>query len=163
MSIYIDARLDVLAWVNRKAGTKLGINDVIFSKPIVNPDVGATKNSKIRLTMRPEAAGFKGTVVLSYDRLSLANLANYPKPKYPPQASVGASVYTLLTKLRSSYGVWLTQDDLEETFVTDNGAYGQVILKAKAESVGWVGEYVLVLSDKVPLAALFKTVSINWS
>lgn len=163
MSIYNDSRLDVLAWFNKKAGTKFSLADVIFSKPVVNTDAGATLNSKIRVTMARTAAGYKGTVVVAYNRLNLANIANYPTPKYPPQASVGTSVYDLLQKLRNSYGIYLTRDDLEETFVTDDGAYGRVLLKAKADSVGWVGQYTLVLSSKIPLIDLFKTTSINWS
>lgn len=163
MSIYNDSRLDVLAWFNKKAGTKFALSDVIFSKPIVNTDVGATLNSKIRVTMARTTASYKGTVVVAYNRLNLANIANYPTPKYPPQAPLGTSVYDLLQKLRNSYGIYLTQDDLEETFVTDDGAYGRVLLKAKADSVGWVGEYTLVLSSKIPLIDLFKTTSINWS
>jgi hypothetical protein len=163
MSIYNDSRLDVLAWFNKKAGTKFTLDDVIFSKPIVNTDPGATLNSKIRVTMARTNTAYKGTVVLAYNRLTLANIGNYPRPKYPPQAPVGSSVYDLLPKLRNTYGIYLTRDDLEETFVTDDGAYGRILLKAKADSIGWNGEYTLVLSSKIPLADLFKTKSINWS
>lgn len=163
MSIYNDSRLDLVAWINKKAGTKFGLADVILSKPVVNSDAGATTNSKIRVTIHRTTASWKGTVVLGYNRLTLANIANYPRPKYPPRAALGSSVYDLLPKLRNTYGIYLTSDDLEETFVEDNGAFGRVLLKAKADSVGWIGEYMLVLADKVPLADLFRTKSINWS
>jgi hypothetical protein len=72
-------------------------------------------------------------------------------------------VYALLQKLRNSFGIFFSEADLEETFVVDDGAYGKVLLKAKADSIGWVGEYTLSLAGKIPLADLFKTSSINWS
>lgn len=163
MSIYLESEVDLLNWVSVKAGATLLAKDVVFSKPFVNDNPANTKNTKIRMTMLQSSTTYKGSHVLYYDRLNLSGLANFPVPDYPPISSVGESVYTLLQKIRNSMGVVFTERDLVETFVEDDGEAGRILLKAKPDSVGWIGEYYLELAPKPPLAGLFKSDKINWS
>jgi hypothetical protein len=164
MSIYQESKVDLVAWINKKAGVTFAATDFIFSPPAVNDNPAtSTKNTKLRITVVPERAGYKGTSVIYYDRLSLAKLADFPVPDYPPTGGVGQSVYDLLARIKTATGIPFTSDDLEETFVEDDGANGRVLLKAKATSLGWIGQFYLVLGAKPSFAALFKTDSINWS
>lgn len=162
MSIYNDPKLDILAWVNKKTGVTFLQTDLIFSTPKANAQ-GVTPNTKLRVTVSNDHPDYNGTVVIDYHRLVLSNLANFPVPDYPPTAVVGASVYSLLQKIRDSMGIYFTQDDLEETFVTDNGSHGEVLLKAKDTSLGWVGEFPLLLGGKRAFSTLFRFKQINWS
>lgn len=164
MSIYQESKADLVAWISKKAGVTFAWSDFTFSNPAVNDNPAVSnKNTKIRATLKPEKVGYKGSTVVYYDRLSLAKLADFPAPDYPPTGGVGQSVYELLTRIRTSMGIVLTADDLEETFVEDDGANGKVLLKAKATSVGWTGQFYLVFAPKPSFASLFKTNSIDWS
>lgn len=163
MSIYLESETDLLAWVSKKAGQKIEAADVVFSPPVVNPDVEHPENSKIRMTAVQNHPTLAGSEVLWYNRLDLAVLENYPAPDYPPVAGVGTSVYELIPKIRNAMGIEFTERDLVETFVEPNGVYGRVLLKAKPTSVGWIGEHYLDMAERPSITTLFKSDKILWS
>lgn len=163
MSMFLEARTDIVAYVNKKGGTKFTVDDFRFSAPQAQAQ-GAAKNTKVRLTLRTLHPTFQGSVVFDYNRLDLVGFSNIPTPFAPPSGTPGQSVYTLLQKIRNAYGVFLTQDDLEDVAIQDDGANGRVLLKAKANSHGWIGEYLLVLAAKPALSTLFtRGTTVNWS
>ena len=163
MSIYQVSKADLVGWVNKKAGMTFAEADLIFSPPIVNPDPVPVKNTRIRVTVAASRAGYQGTAVVDYDRLSLANLANFPVPDFPPTGGIGQSVYDLLGRIKSSTGISFTTDDLVDTQVEEGGTNGKVLLKAKPTSLGWTGEFYLLLGAKPQFSKLFKSNAINWS
>lgn len=163
MSMYQEGRADIVSYVNKKGGTTFTVSDFVFSVPQAQAQ-GAAKNTKVRLTLIPTHATFKGSLVFDYNRLDLAGMSNIPRPAFPPVGTIGQSVYTLLQKIRNSYGVLLTQDDIEDTLIQDDGEAGRVLLKAKPNSYGWIGEYTLILAYKPALSTLFtRGTTVNWS
>lgn len=163
MSIYQESKVDVFNLLSKKAGVVISSTDFNVSLPAVNNDAAyPNQNTKIRLSPKPANTTYSGSVLLRYNRLSLNELANRPVFRYPPISSVGTSVYSLLSAIKTATGLNFTQDDLEETFVTESGDTGAVLLKAKETSLGWVGQYQLILGNKPQISTLFNSDTINW-
>lgn len=141
MSLLTPSRQDVLNYVNLANGTSYVLADVTFGTP--SPTEGSwqgnvtSKNTAVRLTA---AAGgtFQGTVVVVYDRLNLASLANIPG--FKPRASAPVTTHDILGGIKYFTGLNLSTNDIEPTPMTDNGdgTYSGT-LTAKAGSWGWYG------------------------
>ena len=162
MSVYLESKADIHAAFLKKTGLSIPLADLYFSRPAVNGNPAITQNTAIRLTILPTNASYQGSEVFYYNRLNLAQLANYPAPDYPPITTVGTSVYALLQAIKSSMGLSFTKDDLEETFVTGTESASFVLLKAKANSLGWTGQFNLPLGQPPLLSALFNRDTIDW-
>lgn len=98
---------------------------------------------------------FSGQSKVYYDRLNLANLANFTFTKN--SANVGVSVYTILDVIRNQTGITFTSDDLVDHAVVDTGNGLQVQLEAKPTSLGFTGTFNLPLKNLPSIATLFTT------
>lgn len=163
MSVYLESKADIHAAFQKKTGLSIPLADLIFSKPAVNDNPAFPQNTKVRITISPNNATYQGSEVIYVNRLNLANLANYPAPDYPPVAGAGTSLYAIFPDIKTNMGLTFTTDDLEETFVTSANGRESVVLKAKANSLGWTGQFTLPLGVKPLLSSIFARDFILWS
>lgn len=139
---------DLVNHVNAKNATNFTPADFTFSTPKVVSgswqEQFTAKNTAIRL-MSTEASNYQGRVVVLYDRLNLASLANiagWRIKAYQPQ-----TVHDLLTNIKYYTGIEFTTDDLEDLPITlDGNGTGNAQISAKPGSVGWVGSVLLPIT-----------------
>lgn len=163
MSVYNTSEDDLVGLFNKKTTLAVVRSDLIFGVPEVNLDSSKARNTKIRIAIRMDHPSLAGAEDFYIDRLDLSRLSSYPAPGYPPISPVGTSVYSMLGKIKSSMGLDFTTADLVETFVTEGGEAGYILLKAKPTSLGWIGEFNLPLGSKPLLSSLFVRDYILWS
>lgn len=147
---------DLAALLSDRAGVTFTAAQLSFSKPKATTQGESLRNTKVRATVLDTTPGYTGNVVLYYDRLDLSTF-NVPWALYLSfMAVVDAPVSTLLDKVRDTLGVVFTTDDLEETVVTDDGNGNlSLLLKAKATSLGWTGQFTLSLKSFPNIATAF--------
>lgn len=141
MSFLSPSRQDILNYVNLANSTSYVLADITFGTP--TPTEGSwqgnvtDKNTAVRLTA-PASGTFQGTVVVVYDRLNLASLANIKG--FKPRATNPATTHDILGGIKYFTGMNLSTNDIEQTPMTDNGdgTYSG-ILTAKSGSWGWYG------------------------
>jgi len=146
MAIYQPAKDVILAAVNAQNSLSIKATDVVFSAPkdIRGTDKGTItgKNTQIKLTAAPVGSGWSGKKNVTYNRLDLADLVTL----IGDTLIMGSSVQMLhdgLIGLNNRYGFIFDTGDLDNTEVewASEGATGKVMLRAKADSVGWIGAY----------------------
>lgn len=146
MAIYQPAKDVILAAVNAQNSLSIKATDVVFSAPkdIRGTDKGTItgKNTQIKLTAAPVGSGWSGKKNVTYNRLDLADLVTL----IGDTLIMGSSVQMLhdgLIGLNNRYGFIFDTGDLDNTEVewAADGATGKVMLRAKADSVGWIGAY----------------------
>lgn len=150
------AKDDLAALLSDRAGTTFTSAQVSFSNPKPTVQTESSYNTKVRVTMLDTTPNYTGSVVLYYDRLDLASF-NMPWALYLSfMAVVDAPLSTLLDKVRDTLGAVFTMDDLEETQVKDDGSGNlSLLLKAKATSLGWTGQFTLPLKAFPNIATAF--------
>lgn len=146
MSLYVDPKQSIIDAVNAANATTLKLTDVTFGAPAVaSSDVQSAsgKNTSLRLT--GNGSTWSGSVVVNYIRRDLNDLTKLVGSKL--KVAKVAQVHDLIKYLNYLYGMVLTTDDLENDPVAldENGA-GQITIRAKAGSFGWIGSYALTLS-----------------
>ncbi len=95
------------------------------------------KNTAIRLTAK-ESAPYEGSRVILYDRLNLASLVNIGGFKVAGLNPV--STYDLFDSIAFYTGIKFLEEDLEDLpVIYGQDGKGTVVLSAKPDSVGWVG------------------------
>lgn len=114
--------------------------------------VEASANSEVWV-IAGASSTFKGRTKVYFNRLNLADLANF---KMVPQQSVADyNLYDIFDTIRNQTGITFTQADLEPAVVVDTGTQLQILLKAKTGSLGFVGEYTLRLKNYPDISTVF--------
>lgn len=113
--------------------------------------------TRVQLTARDRVAKndpypYSGSISFQYRRLSLADTFAGTLDGYRPQLPTSTQV--VLDELTRRSGIAFTKDDivLEEIGRNNSAPY---VLKAKAESLRWVGELPIVLADLYDLEEVF--------
>lgn len=147
MSFLTPSKQDVLNYVNSTNSTTYVLADLVFGTPA--PTEGSwqgnvtTKNTVLRIAAAPGGT-YQGSVVVVYDRLNLASLANIPG--FKPRATNPATTHDILGGIRYFTGLNLSVDDIEPTPMTDNGDGTYTgTLTAKAGSLGWYGSIQVIV------------------
>lgn len=163
MSVYLSTKTDILAVLSAAAGVTLVDADLTLG-PVTPTVVGdnTPANSKMIVWISPSNASYKGGRQVFFDRLNLADcskIPQWPQDTFP----VGTSVYSMFASLKSSLGINFDTSDLVETFVTvDTGVYS-VMLQAKSDSLGWIGQYKFILPTPPQLSTAFNNNILQWS
>lgn len=133
----------LMAGLSSAAGVTLDAANFEFSlpKPSV-PEDNTVRNTKI-MTMASEAGIYKGSRVIYYDRLNLADMVNFEFTQAVLPNNTG--VHAMLRSIMAMTGLSFTEDDLVNHVSEPDGNGGvQVLLEAKPESIGWTGSFLLV-------------------
>lgn len=144
MSVFIDSKKSLLDYLNATNGTTMfTLENLVFSNPA--PVAGTwreevTQKNTFMKVNASETAGFKGRAVVTYDRLQLANFANY-KPAAILPAWEPTTTHDLLANVLYYFGLFLSPADIEDDpVVLDENGAGAVVLRAKTTSPLWLGE-----------------------
>lgn len=157
---------DFVLGINAANGTSFKTTDFIYGVPQVLTGTwqgqATTKNTAMRVTAK-EGLPFAGTKVCTYNRFDLAALtpANFPGLKCAAYSV--DSVADLFPMLAYWNGIQFSSDDLEDLPLVDNGDGTQTAtLRAKATSVGWIGEgTITVTQGSAPIDQLIVVTELN--
>lgn len=146
MSLFRDARSQVLADINAKNGTTLKASDVVWGPAQavagMNPQPTTTKNTAVTLSA---AAGspYSGQVQVCYDRLSFATVfANTPVNTYAKlRAFHPSTIHDLIPALNDYYGLELSTDDIEDGALSLVDGVGSATIIAKPGSWTWTDSF----------------------
>lgn len=145
MAIYQPSKNVLLDAINAQNSLTIKLTDIVFSAPkdIRGTEKGTTtgKNTQIKVSAAPVGSTWSGKKNVYYNRLSLADLPVLLGTTIAIGASM-ESIHPALTGLNNRYGFVFDTDDLEDSEIEWNpdGLTGTVLLKAKADSLGWVGQ-----------------------
>lgn len=143
MSLYVEPKLSILTAANTQNGLALKMTDVTFSTvAVASEDVQTTsgKNSTVQLV--GNGTTWNGTVAVNYNRLPLSDLLTLVGSTL--KVHQAATTLDLLRQLNYQYGMVLTADDIvDEPVILDGEGKGNVVLKAKVTSYGWIGSVAL--------------------
>lgn len=166
MSYMTQSIPDFLAALNAANSTAYTSADFIFGAPQVLSGTWqgqvTTRNTAVRVTAKA-GSPYQGTRQITYDRLDLASLTAANLPGFQCSAYNVTDVHSLLPMLQYWTGIQFTTDDLENNALVDNGDNTQTtLLKAKAGSLGWIGQASLTVSHgAAPIDALVTVTSLN--
>jgi len=154
---------EFLAALNAANSTTYVASDFLYGTP--QPVSGTwhgqvtTHNTAIKLTAAPGSL-YQGVQTLTYDRLDLAALTPVNIPGLQCSAYDVTSVHGLYPALLNWTGIMFGDDDLEDLALVDNGDQTlTATLKAKAGSLGWIGQSTL--SVKVGGAAIDQVITVT--
>lgn len=136
-----ESKYSLVDYVAKANGVTLNPDDISLSEPKVVAGTwreGTTeRNTAIRL-LGSETNVYEGRVVVTYDRLNLASLGEIPG--FQIRADGAVSVYDLLDSIKFYNALILTENDVEDTAIVDNGdGTFSAVISAKPTSVGWYG------------------------
>lgn len=144
--------------VNRQTLTYLAVDNAILSPTYPTEDPGVCQ---LRLTMKDEQ-DYRGTQVLTYNRLNLADLEMMlpVKPNIDPSAQ---RLYELLDNVTQGLGILLTEEDVYDSGLVYDPVRGwNVELKAKPESYRWYGIYRLYFENLPALSTTLTRLEFTW-
>jgi hypothetical protein len=154
---------EFLAALNAANSTAYVAGDFLYGTP--QPVSGTwhgqvtTHNTAIKLTA-VQGGLYQGTQTLTYDRLSLSALSATNMPGFQCSAYGVTTVHGLYPALLNWTGIMFGNDDLEDLALVDNGDNTlTATLKAKAGSLGWVGQTDLIV--KVGGAAIDQVITVT--
>lgn len=131
----VDALVDSINRLN--PGVNLVQTDYVYGLPTTVVDDPDNYNTSITITERNSNSAYEGSVVVRYNRRSLSDLqAILPN-------SIKVSELTNTTQfaelLNSTFGLSFTNDDIIEEPIGVPEAGGEITVRAKPTSVGWLG------------------------
>lgn len=151
MSLFRDARPQVLSDINTKNGITLKMADVLWGQAQavsgMNPQPSTSKNTAV--TLRAAAnSPYSGQVQVYYDRLSFATVfSSTPVNTYAKlRAFHPARIHDLIPALNDYYGLELTTDDIEDGELTLTDGIGSAVIKAKAGSLTWTDAFTVSIA-----------------
>lgn len=148
MALYRDARAQVLAAINSSNSLNLKQADVVFGAGEavagIVPAPTTTKNTRTILTAAPSAP-YSGKVPVFYDRLSFTKVFEHtPVNTYAKLRSFRpVRIHDLIPDLNNYYGLELTTADIEDGPLTLVDGVGSAVIRAKAGSLTWTGEFTV--------------------
>jgi len=166
MSFQHAAAFDIIGAINAANATAFKLTEVTFGTPQVLDGTWqgqlTSRNTGVRVTAKA-GSPYQGSKPFSYDRLNLASLNATNFKGYQCSAYNVTSVHGLFPMIAHWTGILFGTDDLEDLALVDNGNNTQTAtLKAKAGSLGWIGEATLIVSrGAAPLDQLLTVTSLN--
>lgn len=141
MSVFRTPLASLVNYINTANNMTLNPDDVTFSAPKNSAESwqGTTtgKNTYVKITAKPTAT-FKGSVVVTYDRLDLADYKKF-QPTKPLPAYQKTTTRELASRLLDTFGLNITPEDIVDEPLNLTDGAGRVNLKAEPTSLGWVG------------------------
>lgn len=155
MSAFMSAKDSIAAILSAKTGLTLTASQLYFSTPLAVDKQTFGGNTKIKVTGLA-GAPVKGSAIVYYDRLNLADFANF---QYTPIATPpGSTLYENLDEIRQMTGMILTQDDVNDAVVINGGGSESTLtVAAKANSLGWIGSVDLTFLQYPHISTVFSS------
>lgn len=164
MSVFLNPRASLLAYIGAANSMTVNDADVMLSAP--KPTKGTwresatTRNSFVKLTAK-DTAPYRGSVVLTYNRLDLADFAKL-KTKTPLPCYQLTRSKQLVKPILYYYGFVLTEDDVVDEDLNLTDGAGTYTLKAKDTSLGWIGQLPIdIVVGGAPIGDLATTKNLN--
>lgn len=132
--------LDAINIENNLQNNPLTWNQIAAGFPEKVTSVGADKNTRL-IIYGLKQGGYKGTVTLKYDRISLPEIFRNVTPVVVTEPV--ALLSQLLPKLNKTYGLSLDKDDIIEQSVADLGEDFLITVQLRAGCVAWEGDFEL--------------------
>jgi len=147
MSLYKDPVTTLLAVVGAANGNiALDAEDYDFISPAANSSGKyPTQNSQVIIKANNAFASYQGEVMVFYNRLSFVDLARLVDLTL--KAPSVTTSHDLLPFLNDRFGTLIGEDDVELVDAVDMGGYKTVELTAKADSLGWIGNCSVSVSQ----------------
>lgn len=162
MSIYQSIKDDIALVLTSTTGLTVTAAhfDIVKFRPSTAQE--SARNTKVYLRFTT-AAPIRSEGSAYYDRLNINGLRKLRNPNIAPQTAIeiGVSSYNVLTALRNEYGVVFTTADLEETFAVLSGEEVQILIKAKSDSMGWLGEDTFTFPQVPKLESAFSNTTLS--
>lgn len=132
--------LDAINIENNLQNNPLTWNQIAAGFPEKVTSAGADKNTRL-IIYGLKQGGYKGTVTLKYDRISLPEIFRNVTPVVVTEPV--ALLSQLLPKLNKTYGLSLDKDDIIEQSVADLGEDFLITVQLRAGCVAWEGDFEL--------------------
>lgn len=162
MSIYQKSLDDIALHLSRITGLTITKNHFTLHNTVATDHNGY--NTKTTILFK-DGAPVSGNKTFYYNRLDLASLVNLNTLRASRRSKINlgdnTSVYDILSSIRDAVGIQFDADDLEETFTTFDGTGISITLKAKATSVGWLGQYIQTFSSAPSISTAFHGYALN--
>lgn len=163
MSIYQKSKDDLALAISASMGKVIIAShfNILGIRP--TPAGQSERNTKIAIEMSTTSA-YTGRKIFYYDRLDLANFAKLRS--FPPggqsRLRVGRDLnaHDILDTIRDALGVNFNVLDIENNTTIAYPGGTSLLLKAKPESLGWVGEYTLKFKDIPDISEAFYQTSL---
>lgn len=132
--------LDAINIENNLQNNPLTWNQIAAGFPDKVTSAGADKNTRL-IIYGLKQGGYKGTVTLKYDRISLPEIFRNVTPVVVTEPV--ALLSQLLPKLNKTYGLSLDKDDIIEQSVADLGEDFLITVQLRSGCVAWEGDFEL--------------------
>ncbi len=132
--------LDAINIENNLQNNPLTWNQIAAGFPEKVTTAGADKNTRL-IIYGLKQGGYKGTVTLKYDRISLPEIFRNVTPVVVTEPV--ALLSQLLPKLNKTYGLSLDKDDIIEQSVADLGEDFLITVQLRGGCVAWEGDFEL--------------------
>lgn len=141
MSVFKDSVTSLLDYINSANNSAFTLDDITLSSP--TPAAGTWRasttshNTAVKATAK-SGGKYRGSTVLTYDRLNLADFKKFQPNKALP-CYQKTTTRELASRIRYTFGLNLTADDIVDEPLNLTDGVGTVNLKAAASSLGWLG------------------------
>lgn len=132
--------LDAINIENNLQNNPLTWNQIAAGFPEKVTSAGADKNTRL-IIYGLKQGGYKGTVTLKYDRISLPEIFRNVTPVVVTEPV--ALLSQLLPELNKTYGLSLDKDDIIEQSVADLGEDFLITVQLRSGCVAWEGDFEL--------------------
>lgn len=132
----------LLALVNRDNGSNIVEEQVVFAAPLVNPDAGIVRNTKLTLTAVP-GKGFRNSVTVWYNRIDLGVLFQSINPNVGLAVTEGMTTDALIPLINAKYGTDFEVADFVQQPLVVSDTTQTVVLAAAANNVAYIGEFTV--------------------
>ena len=132
--------LDAINIENNLQNNPLTWNQIAAGFPEKVTTPGADRNTRL-IIYGLKQGGYKGTVTLKYDRISLPEIFRNVTPVVVTEPV--ALLSQLLPKLNKTYGLSLDKDDIVEQSVADLGEDFLITVQLRGGCVAWEGDFEL--------------------
>lgn len=147
MALYQPSKDVLLAAINTANSLSIKATDIVWSAPkdIVGTEKGTTtgKNTQIKITADGVVGStWSGKKNIFYNRYNVNDLVVLLGDTLAIGPS-NSTLYAAIPGLNQRYGFAFTTDDLEDAAIAweEDKLTGTVLVRAKADSVGWRGQY----------------------
>lgn len=129
----------LLALVNRDNNTNIVDDQITLGLPLVNPDAGIARDTKITLSAVP-GKGFRGAVTVWYNRIDLSILFKNVSANVGLEITEGMTTDALIPLINAKYGTDFEVSDFEAAtpLVVEGGT---ATLTAKTDNVAYKGAF----------------------
>ena len=132
----------LLALVNRDNASNIVEEQVVFAAPLVNPDAGIVRNTKLTLTAVP-GKGFRNSVTVWYNRIDLGVLFKNIDANVGLAVTEGMTTDALIPLINAKYGTDFEVADFVQQPLVVSDATQTVVLAADATNVAYIGEFTI--------------------